>query len=127
MIVVDSSALMAIVLDEPSAEDCDRALQAAVGLLISAGTMAEAMIVARRRSAGAVMQALLDGLAMDVLPVDAAFARRMADAYDRWGKGVHPAGLNLGDCFSYVAAMDRRCPLLFVGQDFARTDVARVL
>ena len=47
----------------------------------------------------------------------------MAAAYERWGKGQHPARLNLGDCFAYALAEEYHCPLLFVGQDFARTDV----
>jgi ribonuclease VapC len=49
------------------------------------------------------------------------------DVYARWGKGAHPAGLNFGDCFAYEIARQRDCPLLFVGEDFGETDVARVL
>ena len=51
----------------------------------------------------------------------------MADAYDRWGKGVHPAGLNLGDCFAYEVAKEHRCPLLFIGKDLSRTDLKSAL
>ena len=56
--------------------------------------------------------------------VTAAAARRIARACDRWGEGVHPAALNFGDCFAYEVAKEHRCPLLFVGADFARTDVS---
>jgi ribonuclease VapC len=64
---------------------------------------------------------------MEIAPVTAASAKRVADAYSTWGKGVHPASLNFGDCFAYALAKDRNCRLLFVGEDFARTDVERVL
>ena len=57
----------------------------------------------------------------------AATSNRVAAAYDRWGKGVHPARLNLGDCFAYALAEERGCPLLFVGEDFSRTDIASCL
>lgn len=59
-----------------------------------------------------------------VAPMD---ADTVADAYDRWGKGVHPAGLNFGDCFAYALAKSQNCPLLFVGDDFAQTDVESAL
>jgi ribonuclease VapC len=54
-------------------------------------------------------------------------AMAMGEAYRRWGKGLHPAGLNFGDCFAYVLAMERACPLLYVGEDFKRTDVRSAL
>jgi ribonuclease VapC len=57
----------------------------------------------------------------------AASARRIAEAYARWGKGVHPAGLNFGDCFACELAKEHSCPLLFVGDDFAKTDVKRAV
>lgn len=127
MIAVDTSALMAIVLNEPEAAACAAILEAEDDLLISAGTMAEAMIVATRRNVGAEMERLLEGLGFEVVGVTSAAARRIADAYARWGKGVHPAGLNFGDCFAYVVAKEQPCPLLFVGQDFTRTDLESAL
>ena len=96
-------------------------------VVISAGTLAEAMIVAARRKAGPRMAELIEGLGLSVITVTAASARRMADAYDRWGKGVHPAGLNLGDCFAYEVAKEHGCPLLFIGKDFSRTDLESAL
>ena len=69
------------------------------------------------------MAELIDELGFDVAPVTEASARRTVDVYDKWGKGVHTAGLNFGDCFAYELARQRACPLLFVGADFSRTDI----
>lgn len=124
MIVVDTSALMAIVLDEAGAESCVAALAGHSDILISAGTVAEALIVADRRNTGREMRSLIDGLGFQVVPLTGAASARIAAAYAKWGKGVHRAGLNLGDCFAYELAMARGCGLLYVGDDFSRTDVA---
>jgi ribonuclease VapC len=51
----------------------------------------------------------------------------MAQAYSRWGRGVHPAGINLGDCFAHEVAKQHSCPLLFIGSDFSKTDIEPVL
>lgn len=127
MIAVDTSALMAILLNEPEADACVAILATDSGLVISAGTVAEALIVAERRNLGKEMARLIDGLGFTVASVTEASSRRIADAYGRWGKGVHPAGLNFGDCFAYEAASEHECPLLFVGDDFSRTDVKPAL
>ena len=127
MIAVDTSALMAILLKEESAGACVAALRTNEQIVISAGTVAEALIVAERRGLGAQMAALVDGLGLEIENVTLAAARRVAESYARWGKGVNPAGLNFGDCFSYEVAKSRDCPLLFVGADFARTDIASAL
>jgi ribonuclease VapC len=127
MIAVDTSALMAIVLGEGRAEACIAALESETELLISAGTVAEALIVAARRNVSAEIANLIDGLGFEVVPITLASARRIAEAYQRWGKGVHPAGLNFGDCFSYEVARAHSCRLLFVGDDFVNTDVESVL
>jgi ribonuclease VapC len=58
-----------------------------------------------------------------LIKVTEADAILAAEAYDRWGRGVHPAAWNYGDCFAYVLAKQRSCPLLFVGNDFSQTDV----
>ena len=127
MIAVDTSALMAIVLNESEADACAVALEAEEKLLISAGTVAEVLIVAARRNVGEEMERLIEGLGFEIVSITPASARRIARAYESWGKGVHPAGLNLGDCFAYEVAKEHGCPLLFVGKDFALTDVAGVL
>jgi ribonuclease VapC len=124
MIAVDTSALMAILLDEPDAERCIAALTAHSGVLISAGTLAECLIVAARRNVGDEMAALLDGFGFEIVSVTPAAARRISETYNRWGKGVHKAGLNFGDCFAYEVAREHDCPLLYIGDDFARTDLA---
>lgn len=127
MIAVDTSALMAILFNEPQAEACMAAIEQAGDLLISAGTVAEALIVAEHRNVRTELAELIDGLGFDIIPVTAASARRIADAYARWGKGIHPAALNYGDCFAYEVAAENACPLLYVGDDFSRTDVIPAL
>jgi ribonuclease VapC len=127
MIAVDTSALMAIVLNEPEADACVAALEADDDLLISAGTVAEALIVAVRRNVGEEMERLIDGLGFEVVSVTPASARRIAHAYESWGRGVHPAALNFADCFAYEVAKERGCRLLFVGAAFAQTDIEGVL
>jgi ribonuclease VapC len=127
MIVVDTSALMAIVLNEPEADACVAALERDADILISAGTIVEALIVSARRNVGAEMAGLIDGLGFEIGPVTLTSARNVADAYEKWGKGLHPAGLNFGDCFAYALAKERNCPLLYIGNDFAKTDIASAL
>lgn len=126
MIAVDTSALMAIALDEGSADVCMAVLDRETELLISAGTLAEALVVAGRRDRLFEVTALIEELGFTVVPVTAETARRISEACSAWGKGVHPAALNLGDCFAYALAMEYGCPLLFVGDDFAKTDVTPV-
>ncbi|QKR99750.1 type II toxin-antitoxin system VapC family toxin [Sphingomonas sp. CL5.1] len=123
MIAIDTSAIMAILMNESEADSCIAVIEAEDEIVISSGTLAETLIVAGRRNVGEEAALLLDGLGLDVAPVTPGSAKRTADAYGRWGKGVHPAGLNFGDCFAYEIAMDRDCPLLFVGEDFSKTDV----
>ena len=123
MIAVDTSALMAILLDEPEMTACANVLAENVSLVISAATVAESLVVAERRGVGVPMITLLNGLGLDVENVSLGVARRVAESYAKWGKGVNPAGLNFGDCFAYQVAKANGCPLLYVGEDFARTDV----
>jgi len=124
LIVVDTSALMAIIQGEVEADFCKTALANETQILISAGTLAEALVVAGRRGVSEEMAHLVDGLGFEIVALTAAAARGVADAYSKWGKGVHPAGLNLGDCFAYQLAKAHDCSLLYVGHDFVRTDIA---
>ena len=124
MIAIDTSALMAIVLGEASADACMRVLETEPELVISAGMVAEAPILAARRNVADEMTRLIDGLGLDIVSVTAASARRIAAAYGQWGRGAHSAGLNFGDCFSYELAKEHACPLLYVGDDFLKTDLA---
>jgi ribonuclease VapC len=127
MIAVDTSALMAIALNEKEAEACISALEAEDNILISAGTVAEALIVAARRNVGEEVASLIDGLGFDIVAVTPASARRIALAYAQWGKGMNPAALNFGDCFAYAVAKENSCALLYVGDGFSKTDIAGVL
>lgn len=127
MIAVDTSALMAIALDEPMAEACKAALAAEDDLVVSAGTLAEVLIVSIGRGIVAEMAEFLDQFQFNVVPVTAAAARRVGQAYEQWGRGLHPAGLNFGDCCAYAVAKEQGCRLLYVGDDFAKTDIESVL
>jgi ribonuclease VapC len=127
MMAVDTSALMAILFREERAAACAAALKTDEDVIISAGTAAEALVVAARRNLRAQMLRLIEELGMEVVPVTLASAQRVAEAHEKWGKGVHPAALNLGDCFAYAIAKEHACPLLFVGKDFAKTDIVSVL
>ena len=127
MIVVDTSALMAILQEEPGWEACHNLLRSEPDILISAGTLTEALIVAGRRNIGQVMAGFVEGFGIKVIPVTAASARRAAEAYDKWGKGVHAPGLTFGDCFAYEVAKEHGCALLFIGNDFSKTDIESAL
>ena len=126
-IVVDTSALIAIVLNEPDAERCIEALASANELFISAGTVAEVLIVASRRNVDQEITRLISGLGFKTIAVSEGDGHRIGQAHQRWGKGAHAAGLNFGDCFAYVTAQALGYPLLYIGNDFARTDIESVL
>jgi ribonuclease VapC len=84
-------------------------------------------MAAARRNVSGQIASLIEGLGFAVIVFHAAEARRVAGAYEQWGNGVHPAGLNLGDCFAYEVAKWNGCRLLSIGDDFAGTDVEGVL
>ncbi|WP_333592613.1 type II toxin-antitoxin system VapC family toxin [Brevundimonas sp.] len=126
MIAVDTSALIAVLAREPLGPACESALLENE-LVISAGTLTEALIVASSMDLLPAMTALLDSLEPEIVDVTAAFAERASAGYRRWGKGFHPARLNYGDSFSYALARMYDCPLLYVGDDFAKTDVVSAL
>lgn len=123
MICIDSSALIAIANAEDDLARCTDVIDAADALCMSAGTVTEVMIVALGRGFAGEVAALIDELGIEIVPVSADRARRAWQAYRQWGKGFHKAKLNYGDTFSYALAMERGCPLLFTGNDFALTDV----
>jgi ribonuclease VapC len=124
VIVVDTSALVAMLANEMHASACEVAFQSENRVLISAGTMLEALIVATRRGFGQQMRELLTSTAIEIIDVTPERVELAAEAYSRWGKGLHPAALNYGDCFAYAAAKEFGCPLLFVGNDFSQTDIS---
>lgn len=127
MIAVDTSALMAILLDEPEADACIAALETEGEIVVSAGTMAEALIVAACRNVGEEMARLIEGLGATMVNVTPVAARRIAEIYMRWGKGLYPAGLNFGDCFAYALAKVEGCAILTLDQDFRAVDCPVVL
>jgi ribonuclease VapC len=125
--VVDTSALMGLLLGEASAPAIANALSQDPNPVISAATLVEAFIVAESRlGADGVLklEQILREAGIDVEAVDHADARRAIDAWRSFGKGRHPAQLNLGDCFVYALAATRAVPILCTGADFARTDIA---
>lgn len=125
MIVIDTSALMAIIKGEPEAAACRAIIEAETELLIAAPTLTEALVVARGRELFGEMAALIADLAMTVVPFSEYHAYAAVRGYERWGKGYNRAALNICDSFAYALAMEIGCPLLFVGNDFVQTDVQR--
>jgi ribonuclease VapC len=124
--VIDTSALVAVLEDEPAASRLSVALDAATEVRISAATVVEAGIVVEARRGelgGRELDLLLQRLQADVVSVTAEHAALARDAYRRFGKGRHRAGLNFGDCFAYALAIAVGDSLLFVGEDFAHTDL----
>jgi len=130
-VVVDISVLAAVVLGEPDAEAYLGVMQRAIGeLTLSAATLVEAIIVVEAKQgpdAAADLATLLTSLAVETVPVDAAQAAMAVAAWRRFGKGRHPAALNVGDCFAYALATTSGARLLFKGQDFTQTDVSSAL
>lgn len=123
MIVVDTSALVEIALAGPRARDCREALLNADRTLISAGTVTETLIVSVGRQVERQMTGVLDRFGLIVVPLTEERAKAAGHAYSRYGRTFHAAALNFGDCFAYALAREYDCPLLFIGRDFALTDV----
>ena len=129
--IVDTSALIAVLQSEPEADTVLAALEEAESVAMSAATLLEASIVADGSHdpvRSARFDTFVDALAAEIVPVDAAQAAIARRAYHDYGRGSqHPARLNFGDCFAYALATVRREPLLFVGDDFVHTDIASAL
>ena len=124
--IVDTSAVLAILFDEPDAARFARAITLASSRRMSVATLLETTIVLESRSgaaAGYELDAFLQEAGIELEPVTAEHAQAARMAWRRFGKGNHPAGLNFGDCFAYALAEVRREPLLFKGQDFEFTDI----
>ncbi|GAA0590222.1 type II toxin-antitoxin system VapC family toxin [Caenispirillum bisanense] len=125
--IIDTSALVAILQGEEDAVDLMRTLQQATLRIMSAASYVELGLVIdklRDPAYSAMVDRLLMRAAIRIAPVTAAQARLAREAYRRYGRGSgHPARLNYGDCFSYALARDRALPLLFKGDDFPHTDI----
>lgn len=127
--VLDTSALLAILLNEPEAPACGQAIEADPVRLLSAANLVETAIVIEARvgeAGGRELDLLLHKAAIEVVAVDAVQAELARHAYRQFGKGRHRAGLNYGDCFAYALAQSAGEALLFKGHDFNKTDVAVV-
>ncbi len=127
---MDTSAIMAILQKEPEAPAFGAVLAEEPRVAISAATLVELCMVAESRAGAAAwaeVERLMADAAIEVAPFTAGQAALAREGWRRFGKGRHPAGLNLGDCFAYALARERGEPLLFKGEDFARTDVRRAL
>ena len=127
MIALDSSALVAILRREPEADRFLRIVAAADGCLLSSVSLLETSMVLVGRGGDATSWVELDALiaraGIRIVAQDRSLADAARGAFLRYGKGRHPAGLNLGDCASYALAKARELPLLFKGDDFPRTDI----
>ena len=127
--VIDSSALIAILLGEPESDRLVRAIAAARTRHVAAPTVVEAgavMLVKKGRAGELALDALLQQLSIEVVSMSPAAAVSARGAYRRYGKGVgSPGVLNYGDCLAYGVARDEQEELLCKGEDFARTDVVR--
>ena len=124
--ILDSSALLALVFREPGYERILAAVAAADWVGVGAPTLAETGIVLSARiaeEAKPTLALLLEHLDLRIVPFEATHARAAREAFTRFGRGRHPAALNFGDCLTYAVAKVAGLPLLFVGDDFARTDL----
>jgi ribonuclease VapC len=124
--VIDSSALIAIILEEPDASLFISAIANSPIRFLSAATYVEASVVMMRRrnfEPVAALDNLIGQLQISVMPVDYAQALLAREAFRRFGKGRDKAGLNFGDCFSYALAKHTGEPLLYKGNDFRQTDI----
>ena len=127
--VIDTSALVAILTAEADARRLIETLDSTESRLLSAANLVEVSIVIESRFGPEGVRDLDLFLAradVEIVPVDAEQATVARHAYSRFGKGRHPANLNYGDCFAYALAITRNEPLLFKGEDFAQTDVGAV-
>jgi ribonuclease VapC len=129
-VIVDSSALLAVILNEDDEPRFLAAMIDAQALAMSAANWVETAIVVDLRSNPEVtirFGDLIEALRLEVLPVTVDDAQRARTAYNDYGRGRHPARLNFGDCFAYALAKRQRKPLLFKGNDFAQTDIQPAL
>ncbi|HEX3838795.1 MAG TPA: type II toxin-antitoxin system VapC family toxin [Steroidobacteraceae bacterium] len=124
--VFDTSALLAILFDEPERRAFTEAIEATEVRLLSAASFVEAsMILESRHGAEGVraLDRLLAAANVEIIAVDLPQAHAAREAFRQFGKGRHPAGLNFGDCFSYALAKGRSEPLIFKGGEFSQTDI----
>ena len=128
--VLDTSALLALLLDESEAEEFRTAVEDDATRLVSAATLLETALIIEARKGepgGRELDILIHKAEIVVVPVEAEQVTEARRAYRRFGKGRHAAGLNFGDVFAYALARTSGEPLLFKGNDFTKTDISRVI
>ncbi len=125
--ILDSSAVVAILNDETDRERFEKAVASSECEISSVSFLEASIVLLHRRGEEALvsLDTWVEAAEVQIAPFTAAQARLARHAYARFGKGRHPAGLNFGDCASYALAMDRGDELLFQGEDFTLTDVRR--
>jgi ribonuclease VapC len=125
VIVVDTSAIIAMLIREPGYEELNARMTAQDERFVPATAVLEATMVLTRfyGNPKPVIDQYLGVVGLEILTIDAMVVVAAQEAFLRFGKGRHPARLNLCDCFSYASAKVRGCPLLYVGNDFAETDI----
>ena len=124
--IVDTSAVVSVLLREPDAQRFEQLMTGASPCRMSVANYLEAAMVVESRAGdafGRELDRLIDQTPIQLEPVTIEQAQRAREAWRRFGKGNHPAGLNFGDCFAYALADATREPLLFKGDDFALTDI----
>lgn len=124
--IVDTSAVLAILFGEPDANHYETAIARATRCRMSVANVVEATIVVESRvgpSGGDQLDILVERSPIELVAVTPEHAQAARGAWRRFGKGNHPAGLNFGDCFAYALARTTEEPLLFKGADFALTDI----
>jgi ribonuclease VapC len=127
LIVLDTSAVLALLLDEPEADRIFALLAGGSPLSMSAATLTECLVVAARKGLSDLLADFLAATEVEIHNLTEAAARQAGAAYTRWGKGFHPARLNYGDCFAYGLATELNASLLYVGGDFSHTDIKPAL
>jgi ribonuclease VapC len=128
-VILDTSAVIAILNEEPIFEKVEARILLAASVRIGTPTLLETSMVAIGRLAAngkELVDRFLRERNVRTIDFTADHAARAGDAFERYGKGRHPAGLNMGDCFSYATASIAGEPLLFVGDDFSKTDLVVV-
>ena len=128
--IVDTSAILAVLFDEPDAERFTRAIAEAPHCRMPTANFLEAALVVEGRAGlagGHELDLFIERAAIELVPVSVEHAQAARQAWRRFGKGNHSAGLNFGDCFAYALAEVTGEPLLYKGEDFALTDVESAL
>ena len=125
--VLDTSAIISYLLGETQKDQIAKQIYSAEKIFISAGILSELFIVAQTKGVFKLSRNFVEELQLQVVPVTRTTAEQIEKIYMKWGKGFNPACLNFGDCFAYALAKSKGLPLLFIGNDFKKTDIVSVI